>query len=108
MKTRLATSCFVVAALLTPYVVHAADSDIDNKHPMAFVKDSTITTKIKAKLAAEKMASLTKISVDTDRDGAVVLSGTVRNQREADKAVAIAHETDGVKSVSNKLHIKKE
>lgn len=106
MKTRIATSFFVIGALLTPYLVHAEDSDSDRKHPMTFVKDSAITTKVKAKLAAEKIASLAHISVDTDRNGAVVLSGKVRSQEEADKALAIAQGTDGVTSVSSKLQIK--
>ena len=39
------------------------------------VKDSVITTKIKAGLAAEEMFSLVHISVDTDHEGAVTLSG---------------------------------
>lgn len=108
MKTRFTTTCIVIGALLTPYLAHAVDSDSDRKHPMAFVKDSAITTKVKAKLAAEKMGSLTHISVDTDRNGAVVLSGTVRSQQEADKAVAIAHGTAGVTSVSSKLQVKHE
>ncbi|MGO9540822.1 MAG: hypothetical protein ACLPN2_09545, partial [Terriglobales bacterium] len=32
-----------------------------------YVKDSAITTKVKAKLAAKHMSTLTKISVDTDK-----------------------------------------
>ncbi len=57
---------------------------------MTFVKDSAITTKVKAKLAAEKINSLVHIKVDTDSNGVVVLSGIVRIQKEADKAVSIA------------------
>lgn len=107
METRLMTNCLVIGALLAPYAAHAVDSDSDRKHPMIFVKDSAITTKIKAKLAAEKMANLAHISVETDRNGVVVLSGTVKSLHEADKAVRIARGTDGVKSVSSKLQIVK-
>lgn len=107
MKIQLATSFFVIGTLLAPVIAHAEDQDSDRKHPMTYVKDSVITTKIKAKLADEKMRSLMHIKVDTDSKGAVVLSGTVRSQEEADKAVSIAHETEGVTSVKSHIRVKK-
>jgi osmotically-inducible protein OsmY len=54
------------------------------------------------------MSSLAYIQVDTDSKGAVVLSGKVRTQQEADKAVSIARETEGVTSVKSKIQIKKD
>jgi hyperosmotically inducible periplasmic protein len=108
MKIKLATTCFVIGTLLAPFAAHAEDSDSDRTHPMTFVKDSVITTKIKAKLADEKMSSLAHIKVDTDSKGVVVLSGKVRTQEEADKAVSIARETEGVKSVESNIQIKKD
>ena len=107
MKIQLATSFFVIGTLLAPVIAHAEDQDSDRKHPMTYAKDSVITTKIKAKLADEKMRSLMHIKVDTDSKGAVVLSGTVRSQEEADKAVSIAHETEGVTSVKSHIRVKK-
>ena len=76
--------------LASPMADHAANPDSDRTHPMTFVKDSVITTKIKAKLADEKMRTLVHIKLDTDNKGAVVLSGKVRIQEKADKAVSIA------------------
>lgn len=108
MKIQIATGCFIIGTLLAPVALHAADADTDRARPMTFVKDSVITTKIKAKLAEEKMSSLAHISVDTDRMGAVVLSGKVRTQDEADKAVSIARGTEGVTSVKSKLQVKKD
>jgi hyperosmotically inducible protein len=108
MKIKLATTCFVIGTLLVPVAAHAADADSDRTHPQTFVKDSLITTKIKAKLADEKISSLAYIQVDTDSKGAVVLSGKVRTQQEADKAVLIARETEGVTSVKSKIQIKKD
>ena len=70
-----------------------------------FVKDSVITTKVKAKLAAEKLASLATINVDTDADGVVYLSGTTATFGEISKAISIAKGTDGVKSVMNNLKV---
>lgn len=107
MKITIATTCLVIGALLAPVATHAADPDSDRGHPMTFVKDSVITTKIKAKLADEKMSSLTHIKVDTDSNGVVVLSGKVSTQAEADKAVSIARDTEGVTSVKNHIRVKK-
>jgi len=108
MKIKFAITCFTLAALLTPMATRAADSDSDRSHPMTYVKDSVITTKVKAKLADEKMSSLAHISVDTDNKGVVVLSGNVKTQADSDKAASIARGTEGVTGVKNELRIKKE
>jgi hyperosmotically inducible protein len=108
MKITIASSCFVLATVLTPAAVFAADSDSDRAHPLTFVADSVITTKVKAKLADEHMGSLARIGVDTDAKGAVVLSGNARTQKEADKAVSIARATEGVTSVTSTIQIKKD
>jgi len=102
MNIKLASSCFIAAALLLPVAGYGADSVVQS--PKAFVKDSVITTKIKTELAGEKLSSLVKISVDTDDKGMVNLGGTAGTQAAADKAVAIARRVEGVKSVEN--HIK--
>ena len=73
-----------------------------------FVQDSMITSKVKAKLASEQISTLAKIKVDTDNKGVVVLSGNVKSQEEADKAVQIAQNTEGVTLVQNMLQIKNE
>jgi hyperosmotically inducible periplasmic protein len=106
MKINLATACFVIGTLLAPVAAHAEDADSDRTQPMTYVKDSAITTKIKAKLAGEKMSSLVHIQVDTDSNGAVFLSGNVRSQEEADNAVSIARKTEGVTSVTSNLTIR--
>jgi hyperosmotically inducible protein len=105
MKNTLATTCFAIGILLVPVAGYTADSDMDRPHAGAFVKDSVITTKIKAKLAEEKMNSLVHISVDTDKEGRVWLSGTAKTQGQIDRAVSIAHDTEGVKSVRNDIKI---
>lgn len=107
MKSKLATTCLLLATFLVP-VAAFADSDSDRSHPGAFVADSVITTKIKAKLADEKMSSLVDVKVDTDNKGEVFLSGKVKTQREADKAVALAHETDGVTGVTSTIQVRKD
>jgi hyperosmotically inducible protein len=109
MKNKLAITGVVFGTLLGSVVALAdQDSDTDRSHPKAFVKDSAITTKIKAKLSAEHITSLGRIHVDTDKDGVVWLTGSARTQEAADKAEAIARETEGVKAVHSHIKIKKD
>ena len=108
MKLKIATTCFVVGAALTPVAFAAdsrPDSDTDRNKPATFVKDSAITTKIKTKLAADNPASMATIHVDTDKDGVVWLSGTAKTQQDIDKAVSVAKNTEGVKSVKNEVKV---
>ena len=108
MDTKLAASCLVAGALLLPIAGYTADSperSVDRSSPKAFVKDSVITTKIKAELAEEKLSSLAKISVDTDDKGKVVLSGTAASKAAVDKAVSIARAVKGVTSVTNRIKV---
>ena len=107
MKYKLATTCFVLSAMLAPLAANAEDADKDRPNPATFVKDSAITTKIKTQLAAEHLGSLGHISVDTDNNGVVWMTGTVGSQAEADKAISIARNTEGVKSVKSKLQVQK-
>jgi|SRR4030095_3113161 hyperosmotically inducible protein len=108
MKYKLATTCFVIGSMLAPVAAYAADSDKDRSNPANFVKDSVITTKIKTQLAAEHPGSVKHIQVDTDKDGIVWMTGTANSQDEVDKAVAIARNTDGVKSVHSELKVQKD
>ena len=98
------TTAVLAAAMLAGTLVCAQDADRDQ--PKAFVKDSAITTKIKSKLAADHLASLGRIHVDTDANGVVWLSGSAGSQEEIDKAVEAARNTDGVRGVHNHLVVK--
>ncbi len=69
------------------------------------IDDTTITTTVKSKLAADKGASLTRIQVDTDR-GVVQLSGVVDSAAEKARAEQIARGVGGVKSVKNNLQMR--
>jgi hyperosmotically inducible protein len=82
------------------------DSDSDRSHPVNFVKDSVVTTKIKAKLAKEKANSMANIHVDTDAKGMVTLSGTAHTAADAAKAEEIAKGTEGVTSVTSTVTVK--
>lgn len=103
MKLKLTGSILVASILLLPIAGHAADAE--KSSATEYVKDSVITTKIKAELAAEKMSSLVKINVDTDKAGVVTLSGTANSQSAIDKAVSIARGVKGVTAVHNQIKI---
>ena len=97
-------SCVILATIVGgPVVATAQNSDTDNAHAASVVKDSAITTKIKAKLAAEHITSLGDIHVDTDKAGVVWLSGSVMTQKAADRAVSIARATPHVKRVHSDI-----
>jgi hyperosmotically inducible protein len=68
-----------------------------------YVKDSAITTKVKAKLAAKHLSTLTNIKVDTDANGVVWLSGRAPTKDASDLAAMIAKDTEGVNSVHNDI-----
>jgi len=103
MKTAPLFACVLTLALAAPALSLAEDMGADSAHPGQFVKDSAITAAVKTKLAANHIATLTQLKVDTDNNGVVWLSGTARTQEAADRAVEIARNTDGVVSVKSDI-----
>jgi hyperosmotically inducible periplasmic protein len=105
MKT-LILSVFLSAAVLGAAAATADQPvDSDTSHAGAYVKDSVITTKVKAKLAAKHMSTLTDVKVDTDNQGVVWLSGKAPTKDASDLAEMLAKTTDGVVSVHNKIAV---
>jgi hyperosmotically inducible protein len=103
--TSIAMTLLLAGVLAGPVAV-AQDADADRAHPKAFIRDSVITTKIKSKLAAERLTSLAHLRVDTDEDGVVWLSGSAQNQEAVDRAVSIARDTEGVRDVKSTVKIR--
>ena len=64
--------------------------------------DAAITAAIKTKMLADSTVGGLKIDVDTT-DGVVSLNGDVASAVERKRAIEIAKETDGVKSVKDQL-----
>ncbi|MCA0402366.1 MAG: BON domain-containing protein [Proteobacteria bacterium] len=71
------------------------------------ISDSVITTKIKAKYTKDKNLNPLKISVHT-QDAVVYLKGNVKNKEAFIKALTLAKETKGVKTVDAEDLIIKE
>ncbi|HET7262464.1 MAG TPA: BON domain-containing protein [Casimicrobiaceae bacterium] len=108
MNYKIATTLFVIGSVLAPVAAYAADSDSGHSNAVVYVKDSAITTKIKAQLAADHLGSMKHVTVDTDNDGGVWMTGTANSQEEVDRAVEIARNTEGVKSVHSDLKVQKD
>lgn len=108
MMRKIAAACVVLGATLAPIAAYAVDGDMDRDHPATFAKDSVVTARIKAKLAAEHVDTLKHISVDTDANGKVWLHGVVDSRNEARKVITIARNTEGVTSVVSKLEVRPE
>lgn len=70
----------------------------------ATMSDATITAKVKSSIIAEPDIEAMNINVDT-ANGVVTLRGTVHSSAESDRVEEIARNTNGVKSVDNKLDI---
>jgi hyperosmotically inducible protein len=69
-----------------------------------YVDDVAITTAVKAKLAADKVKTLVRVSVDTIK-GVVTLTGTVESADQKKHAEEVARGVKGVSKVVNNLQI---
>jgi hyperosmotically inducible periplasmic protein len=108
MKTKLVTICLVVGTLLGSFARADVDSNSGLPQPVTFVKDSPITTAVKAKLAAEHITDVAAIHIETDTDGVVWLTGNVRTREAADRIASLARATKQVTAVYNDLKINKD
>ena len=68
------------------------------------IDDTTITTTVKTKLAAEKGTTLTRVQVDTNRS-VVQLSGVVESAADRARAEQVTRGVGGVKGVVNNLQV---
>ena len=95
-------STLIAAGSLALAAGNALADDMKSDQP---VKDSYITTKVKAELAKDKGTSATDIHVTT-KDGVVMLDGTVGSTAEKELAEKDAKKVKGVMGVHNGLTVK--
>lgn len=103
MRSLKALTTLTFVALVS--VALAACTSTTGKTAGENVDDTTITSEVKAKLAAEKVSTLTKIGVETDRR-TVYLTGTVDNAEMRSRAEQIARSVKHVSSVVNNLTVR--
>jgi osmotically-inducible protein OsmY len=70
-----------------------------------YVDDTVITTKVKSAILGEPGLKVSEINVETFK-GIVQLSGFVSTRTDIDRAIKLAHNVDGVKSVKNDMQLK--
>ena len=70
-----------------------------------YIDNAVITAKVKAAIFDEPTLKSAEINVETFK-GVVQLSGFVSSQANIDKAVEIARQVKGVKSVKNDMQLK--
>lgn len=94
----------LLAAILVGTALAAGCTHLGDKSAGATIDDAAITTKLKAKFAADATVKARDIKVDTYK-GVVQLSGFANSREEAERAESIARETSGVKSVKNDIRM---
>ena len=71
----------------------------------AYIDDSTITARIKARFVENPQVDASSISVET-LNGTVMLSGFAKNATERTTAEGIARDVSGVKAVKNEIAVR--
>jgi osmotically-inducible protein OsmY len=94
----------IAGAVLGLILVAAACQTMTGQTAGEYIDDKTITTQVKARLAAEQAETLTRVDVDT-RSGTVYLTGTVSSGEQRATAERIARSQEGVKRVVNDLRV---
>jgi hyperosmotically inducible periplasmic protein len=105
MKHVILASMLTASVAFAPLAFAGDESGAATDTSHHFVKDSVITTKVKTKLAAKHLTTLTRIKVDTDENGVVYLSGRAPTKDAVDLATMIAKNTEGVTSVQNDVAV---
>ena len=98
---------YVITAFLIIVALIAGCQAMTGRTAGETVDDATITTTVKTKLAADKLASLTRVDVDTTR-GVVSLNGVVQSAEQRAKVEEITRGVNGVRGVNNNLQIQKK
>jgi len=91
----------VCVALVLALVLGACKTTVPVKEQ---IDDASITTKVKAKLAADGDINPFNIDVDTN-EGVVTLQGRVKSEGIRARAERLARETGGVKRVINLVKV---
>ena len=93
-----------VAVVLAAVVLLAACQSMTGETLGENIDDTSITAAVKSKLAAEKISTVTRIDVDTNR-GVVALNGTVKTVEDKARAEELTRQVKGVREVVNNLRI---
>ena len=96
---RALVTCALIALAVLPLTVAACGTTVD-----ATADDSTITARVKTALLNDPQVGAMKIDVATAQ-GVVTLSGIVKSQADADRAIQLAKQAAGAHDVKSALQI---
>lgn len=99
---KLASILIATAAVFTVAITTGCAVTRDQSTVGEYVDDATLTTRVKAKHAADPTVSAMSINVETLK-GVVQLSGFAKSADERATAERLARETSGVKAVRNDI-----
>lgn len=102
---KLSTFLLAVTAALAVVTTSGCAVARDQSTVGEYVDDTTLTTRVKGKFAADPTVSAMSISVETLR-GVVQLSGFAKSAQERTVAEKLARETSGVKVVRNDIALR--
>ena len=83
----------------------ACAGDATHRSTGQYVDDKTLSARVNAALLANKYVKSSQIDVTT-YNGVVQLSGFAESQNVAQRAVVVAQNVDGVKSVKNDIRLR--
>ena len=95
----------IVSALVSSVMLMSCSAQHTNESTGQFVDSTVVTTKVKAKLLADKSVKSLPITVKTYKN-TVQLSGFVNTNQQKNKAALIAKNVEGVQDVQNDLIVK--
>jgi hyperosmotically inducible protein len=95
----------LLAAVTLATSVAACDVFEGRQGVAGYADDSVITNNIRARFAEDPVVHVGEVGVTT-LNGNVRLSGRVNSERERQRAVQVAREVKGVRSVSNDIAIR--
>jgi hyperosmotically inducible protein len=102
MNIKFVSTLLLVGSLFGPLDTIAKDTTTDTTGE--YVDDATITAKVKAEFAKDKLVKGRNISVRTDH-GVVDLTGSVGSKDESNRATDLATKIKAVSAVHNNLKI---
>jgi len=100
---RIKLSQWLATATLALLIV-AGCQTMTGKTASQNVSDEAITAKVKTSLTEDKVANLTRISVDTT-NGVVTLNGVVDSPQQKARAEDLARHVSGVRDINNNLQV---
>jgi hyperosmotically inducible protein len=103
---KLGTVLLLVLLTAVPVVSFVGCTSMTGQSTGEYVDDRTITSRVKAKLVADKSTNLTRVDVDTV-NRVVSLNGIVLSPEHKTRAEQLALQVSGVREVKNNLQIQR-